>query len=129
LTLPEQPERAQDLELEAVLDDLASRYDASIEESVPGTAPEEPGSAAPAPSLGEPADAAEPSAAPSPEASGEPARLPLSAEEIDAVARAVVERLAGEALREVAWEVVPDLAEILIRERLREIEREEHDRG
>ncbi len=56
------------------------------------------------------------------------ARLPFTSEEIEAVARAVVERLGGEALREVAWEVVPDLAEVLIRERLREIEREERGR-
>ncbi len=48
---------------------------------------------------------------------------------IDAIARPIIQRLGGEALREVAWEVVPDLAEIVIRERLRDIEKEEHGQG
>ncbi len=48
---------------------------------------------------------------------------------IDAIARPIIQRLGSETLREVAWEVVPDLAEALIRERLREIETEEPRRG
>ena len=44
--------------------------------------------------------------------------------EIDAIARAVVERLSAEVLREIAWEVVPDLAETIIRERIRQLESE-----
>jgi CheY-like chemotaxis protein len=48
---------------------------------------------------------------------------------IDALARPIIQRLGSEALREIAWEVVPDLAELLIRERLRQIETEEHGRG
>ncbi len=49
---------------------------------------------------------------------------PLSAEELEAVTRAVVQRLGDAVIREIAWEVVPELAERLIRERLKEIERE-----
>jgi hypothetical protein len=42
----------------------------------------------------------------------------LSPEMVDAVARRVVELMSDAAVREIAWEVVPDLAERLIRERL-----------
>ena len=42
----------------------------------------------------------------------------LSSEMVDAVARRVVELMSDRAVREIAWEVVPDLAERLIRERL-----------
>jgi hypothetical protein len=30
-------------------------------------------------------------------------------------------------LREIAWDVVPDLAEIIVRERIRELERDERE--
>ncbi|MGI0149002.1 MAG: hypothetical protein ACREDF_05665 [Thermoplasmata archaeon] len=58
---------------------------------------------------------------------GAPTRL--SAEEIDAVAREVVKQLSDKVLREIAWDVVPDLAEILIRERIRQLEREARNEG
>lgn len=48
----------------------------------------------------------------------------LSAEEIDRIARRVVEIAGDGVLREVAWEVVPDLAEVIIRERLERLESE-----
>ncbi len=44
----------------------------------------------------------------------------LSPESIDAIARRVVELLSDHAVREIAWEVVPDLAERLIRQKLEE---------
>ncbi len=46
----------------------------------------------------------------------------LSAGEIDAIARRVLELGGKEVLTEIAWEVVPDLAEVVVRERLRELE-------
>lgn len=46
----------------------------------------------------------------------------LSEADIDAVARRVVELLGDEVVREVAWEVVPDLAEVVVKDRLRELE-------
>jgi hypothetical protein len=49
----------------------------------------------------------------------------LSAAEIDAIARVVVLRLSERIVREIAWDVVPDLAEILVRERIRELERDD----
>lgn len=47
---------------------------------------------------------------------------PLSDEDVDRIARRVVELLGEGILREVAWDVVPDLAEVVVRERLRELE-------
>lgn len=51
-----------------------------------------------------------------------PAAGPLSDEDVERVARRVVELLGDRPVREVAWEVVPDLAEVVIRDRLRELE-------
>jgi hypothetical protein len=41
---------------------------------------------------------------------------------IDAIARRVVEMMSDKVVREIAWEVVPDLAELLIQRRLEEKE-------
>jgi len=46
----------------------------------------------------------------------------LSPEMIDAIARRVVEMMSDKVVREIAWEVVPDLAELLIQRRLEEKE-------
>jgi YesN/AraC family two-component response regulator len=46
----------------------------------------------------------------------------LSEEVVEQIARRVVELLSNDAVREVAWEVVPDLAEVVIKDRLRELE-------
>jgi hypothetical protein len=40
---------------------------------------------------------------------------------VEKVAGSVIERLAGSLLEKVVWEVVPDLAESMIREELRRI--------
>jgi len=45
--------------------------------------------------------------------------------QMDALVRAVIERLSDRVVREIAWDVVPDLAETIIRERLRQLERDE----
>ena len=47
---------------------------------------------------------------------------PLSDADVDRIARRVVELLGDKAVRDVAWEVIPDLAEVIIRDRLRELE-------
>ena len=44
----------------------------------------------------------------------------LSPEMIDAIARRAVELLSDKVIREIAWEVVPDLAELLIKKQLEE---------
>ena len=46
----------------------------------------------------------------------------LSPEMIDVIARRVVEMMSDKVVREIAWEVVPDLAELLIQRRLEEKE-------
>jgi CheY-like chemotaxis protein len=42
----------------------------------------------------------------------------LSPEAIDAIARRVIEQMSDKVVREIAWEVVPDLSELLIRKKL-----------
>ncbi|HEV8582172.1 MAG TPA: response regulator [Thermoanaerobaculia bacterium] len=79
--------------------------------------PEEPVPAA-APSSGFEFPAAAPLAPPAAANGG--ARL--SDEDVDRVARRVVELLGDKTVRDVAWEVIPDLAEVIIRDRLRELE-------
>jgi len=39
---------------------------------------------------------------------------------IDAIARRAVELMSDKVIREIAWEVVPDLAELLIKRQLEE---------
>jgi hypothetical protein len=51
-----------------------------------------------------------------------PAAGPLSDADVDRIARRVVELLGDKPVRDVAWEVVPDLAEVVIRARLQELE-------
>jgi len=46
----------------------------------------------------------------------------LSDDDVDRIARRVVELLGDKAVRDVAWEVVPDMAEVVIKDRLRELE-------
>jgi CheY-like chemotaxis protein len=48
----------------------------------------------------------------------------LTPADIDAIAARVVSRLSERVLREIAWDVVPDLAELIVRERIRELERD-----
>jgi len=48
----------------------------------------------------------------------------LSEADVDRIARRVVELLGDRLVREVAWEVVPDMAELVIKDRLRELERQ-----
>jgi CheY-like chemotaxis protein len=46
----------------------------------------------------------------------------LSEEDVERIARKVVEYLGEDIVREISWEVIPDLAEIVIKSRLRELE-------
>lgn len=53
----------------------------------------------------------------------ETAAKSLSDEDVDRIARKLLE-LAGDRIEQIAWEVVPDMAELVVRERIREIEAE-----
>jgi len=46
----------------------------------------------------------------------------LSEADVERIAQRVVELLGEKAVRDVAWEVVPDLAEVLLKARIRELE-------
>jgi CheY-like chemotaxis protein len=46
----------------------------------------------------------------------------LSDGDVDRIARRLVELMSDKTVRDVAWEVIPDMAEVIIRDRLRELE-------
>jgi CheY-like chemotaxis protein len=58
-----------------------------------------------------------------------PVASALTPADIEAIARVVVARMSERVIREIAWDVVPDLAEVLVRERIRELERDEREPG
>ena len=81
---------------------------------------------APSPEAAASAPAAAP-AAPVESAADEgeiPFPIGLSDADVERIARRVAELVSERVLRDVAWEVVPDLAEVVIKERLRELESE-----
>ena len=87
----------------------------------------EPAAAAPAWDVPEPEPVyppapGQPAYEPSPAAHGGNGHGQLSDGDVDRIARRVVELLGDRAVRDVAWEVIPDLAEVIIRDRLRELE-------
>ncbi|HWW61407.1 MAG TPA: response regulator, partial [Thermoanaerobaculia bacterium] len=48
----------------------------------------------------------------------------LTDEQIDRIARRVVQLMSDQVVRNIAWEVIPDLAEIVVKERIRQLEAE-----
>ncbi len=97
------------------------------ESTPPPTVEELPWTSSPEPLIGGPAGE-EPPATPqtAPAAGDRAASLSdsLSEEQIDRIARRVVELMADKAVRDIAWEVIPDLAQVIVRERIRELETE-----
>jgi CheY-like chemotaxis protein len=83
---------------------------------------------APPPLTGEPSRPlwTEPAVPAPPAAPAPPAPRELSEAEIEAlaerVARRVIEKLSERIVREIAWDVVPETAELVVRERIRELE-------
>ncbi len=75
------------------------------------------------PSVEEPAaPAAEPAGAPVPAGGGGDLPFSLSEADVERIARRVAELVGERFVRDVVWEVVPDMAEVVIKERLRELE-------
>ncbi|MBV9493510.1 MAG: hypothetical protein JOZ54_04640, partial [Acidobacteria bacterium] len=48
----------------------------------------------------------------------------LTDEQIDRIARRVVQLMSDQVVRNIAWEVIPDLAEMVVKERIRQLESE-----
>lgn len=48
----------------------------------------------------------------------------LTDEQVDRIARRVVELISDQVIRNIAWEVIPDLAEMVVKERIRQLEAE-----
>ena len=48
----------------------------------------------------------------------------LTDEQIDRIARRVVELISDQVVRNIAWEVIPDLAEMVVKELIRQLEAE-----
>ena len=66
---------------------------------------------------------------PSPVLAPEAPSIPISArdltdEQVDRIARRVVELMSDHVVRNIAWEVIPDLAEMVVKERIRQLESE-----
>ena len=102
----------------------------AIEEPAPPITAEEPlwapHEAAPAEEMPpiEPPPAAEPEPeAPAAAASGF-VSTDLTDEQVDRIARRVVQLMSEQVVKNIAWEVIPDLAEMVVKERIRELEAE-----
>ena len=48
----------------------------------------------------------------------------LTEAQVDRIARRVVQLMADKVVRDIAWEVIPDLAEMVVKERIRQLEAE-----
>ncbi|MGE0639196.1 MAG: response regulator [Thermoanaerobaculia bacterium] len=96
--------------------------------ATPAAAPPEPPSFRfepedPAPARSVPAPPpARPMATMAPAATAAATSGPLSDADVDRIARRVIDLLGDKPVRDVAWEVVPDLAEVLLKSRIRELE-------
>jgi CheY-like chemotaxis protein len=59
----------------------------------------------------------------SPDENSDDGAFKLTDDDIDRIARRVIE-LASDRLEQIAWEIVPDMAEVVVRQRIRELEAE-----
>lgn len=102
----------------AVFDEPAPEPTFELEPAAPAEAavvPEPAAEPAPAPAQPAPAPTAE---APRADSNGQE----LSDVDVDRIARRLIDLMGDSVLRQVAWEVIPDLAEVVIKERIRELE-------
>ena len=89
------------------------------------TPPPTPQSAAAeeAPFTREPEAAPKSQTAPTPAMGAAPAGE-LTDEQVDRIARRVVQLMSETVVKNIAWEVIPDLAEMVVKERIRQLESE-----
>ncbi len=87
---------------------------AAIFGEAPAVTPAPAAPAAPIAAASAPAAPAAPAAA--------PADYALTDADVDRIARRVIELIGDRPVRDIAWEVIPDLAEVVIRDRIRELE-------
>jgi len=73
----------------------------------------------PSPPPAEPAPSPSPAASSASVSGGE-----LTDEQVDRIARRVVQLMSEQVVRNIAWEVIPDLAESVVKERIRQLESE-----
>lgn len=96
------------------LQQMASTPSSPAAEEAPFTAP--PAQPEPEPIKAAPSEAAAPAYAPG---GGD-----LTEDQIDRIARRVVQLMSEELVRNIAWEVIPDMAEMVVKERIRQLESE-----
>jgi CheY-like chemotaxis protein len=100
-----------------------SLADMATEETPSASATQALPSARPAVTAYQP-PAAAPAPIPAPAPAPAPAATsgPLSDADVERIARRVAELISERIVREVSWEVIPDLAEVIIKDRIRELE-------
>jgi CheY-like chemotaxis protein len=113
--------------------EVAARSDSSLWSepepepvSAPQPEPESPFAAAAAP---QPEPEPEPAptlaaAAPAPSTPAAAISGDLTDEQIERIARRVVQMLSADVVKNIAWEVIPDMAEMVVKERIRQLEAE-----
>lgn len=109
------------------LPELGALPDFAVEEPVFEPVPAEPEiyepePVPPAPPVERPVAARATMQVPTPAPAASGSNGSLSDADVDRIARRVVELIGDRAVRDVAWEVVPDLAEVLLKARIRELE-------
>jgi hypothetical protein len=62
--------------------------------------------------------------APPTQAAAAAGSVELTDEQVDRIARRVVQLMSDQVVRNIAWEVIPDLAEMVVKERIRQLETE-----
>jgi CheY-like chemotaxis protein len=123
----EEPELPTALSDEAVPEDMPFATETAEEE--PEEAPQPIAAAAfeEAEAVAEEEEPVTPPAALAPEAPPMPIAArgsELTDEQVDRIARRVVELMSDSVVRNIAWEVIPDLAEMVVKERIRQLEAE-----
>ncbi len=109
-------------DLQRMRDEAAAPAPPAVEELPWTSAPEPLIGGAPEAPAEEPEGV--PFAPPVPPTAADEPTAALTDEQVDRIARRVVELMSDKTVRDIAWEVIPDLAQAIVRERIRELEQE-----